>query len=108
MSVIYKVVRYIRLALPGGKPSFCDGVHQILAVAGEDNPAGLPQGLEPLNGGGELHPVVGGVPFPAGKLLSGFAIEQDSSPASRSGIARAGAVGVKINGLALFQVKRPP
>ena len=83
--------------LPAVHPALRYGIHQVLAVAGQRNAAGLLQGAQALDGGQQLHAVVGGHRLPAGKLLFLPLVPQDRPPAAGTGIAGTGAIGKKLH-----------
>src|SRR5579871_1255165 len=79
--------------LPAENPSR-DALPDILAVGIEIDDAGFFQRFQRRNRRHQFHPVVGGVNLESGELLFDVAEPQDRAPAARTGITRAGAVGM--------------
>jgi hypothetical protein len=73
-------------------------VHDIAGIGVEHDGAGLLQRFQRLDGGHQLHAVVGGHALAAEDLLLVRAGAQDRTPAARPGIAAACAVGKDLDG----------
>ena len=86
--------RFPIITLPVVHP-LVEALEDVLAVGIDIDPAGLLDRREPLDDGGELHAIVGGLlrAATALDLLAGVRMAEDEGPASGSGVARTGAVG---------------
>src|SRR5690606_10781093 len=74
-----------------------NAVAQIVAVGVKVDLAGLLQRVQRLDGGNELHAVVGGGRLPTRKLLLHTVVAQDGAPAAWAGISGTGAVGEHVH-----------
>src|SRR5262249_53451409 len=79
---------------PALVPTIAEAVDEIGAVAVQRDEATAGHGAQALEGGAELHALVGGGGLAAGDLALGAAVDDDGAPAARPGVAQAGAVGV--------------
>src|ERR1035437_4696491 len=70
----------------------CYSIQHVLAVAYEQELAWLFEGLEALNQSLDLHPVVGRLCAASSLLFGVLSVTEYEGPASRAGIADAGAV----------------
>src|SRR5688572_1655959 len=85
-------------ALPASDP-LRDALHHVQRIGVEAHPARALERIEGPDHRRELHPVVGGLRFPAPEfLLYAFRAEQ-RAPAAGAGIAAAGAVAVDLDHL---------
>ena len=82
------------LALPALPPAVPETVHDVRAVAVEVHPAAAFDGRQRLDGGGQLHALVGGPGLRTGDDALAPILDDDRRPAPGPGVARAGAVGV--------------
>src|SRR5690606_10985773 len=79
--------------LPAVDP-LVDALHDVFAVGVQLDLAGAGQGLQRLDGGHQLHAVVGGQRLAAPQFLLMVAPVHHRAPAAGAGIAATGAVGV--------------
>ena len=97
------------IGLPARHP-VGDALHHIFAVGMKIDPHRPFQGIQPLNGGLKLHPVVGRSLDPAAQLAHLVAPLQDRRPSAGTGIVKAGAV--RVEGDRILHVRarchRPP
>src|ERR1019366_9224597 len=70
----------------------CYSIQHVLAVADKQELAGLFEGLEALSQSLDLHPIVGRLCAASSLLFGVLAVPEYEGPASRAGIADAGAV----------------
>src|SRR5215471_9479599 len=91
--------RHPAFALPAVNPS-SDAVLQIFGIGDDLHFAAFAEGVKALDGGGQLHAIVGRVGLAAPQLLFVVAIAENRRPPARTRIAEAGAIG---NELYLFQ-----
>ena len=77
---------------PGG-----DAVFEVFGVRDYFDFAVFLEGAEALDGGGELHTVVGGVGREAAELFLVLVVAEDGGPAAATGIPEAGAVGNELD-----------
>lgn len=88
------VVRPPAVPLPALPPAVAEAVHDVGAVAVDVHAAAAGHGAEPLDGGRELHALVGAARVAARDHALGGAVADDGGPAARSGVTGAGAVRV--------------
>ena len=80
--------------LPARGPALGQSVDDILGIGPQLHNTGLFEQGQSRNDGGKLHAVVGGVGLTAGEFLAVGSIHQNGAPASGTGIAGTGAVGI--------------
>ena len=78
-------------------PSLGDGIDHVFGIGVEGDLAGLFEGLQRLDGGGQLHAVVGGFPLASAHFLFVLTVDENCAPAALSGISAACAVCIYIN-----------
>ncbi|MDT4867555.1 hypothetical protein FQZ97_1024740 [compost metagenome] len=81
--------------LPVGHP-LGDAFHHVLRVGHQGHFTGALERGQALDGGHQLHAVVGGIALPTPELALGALVDQQCAPAARAGIALAGAVGIDL------------
>src|SRR5262245_55370416 len=84
---------------PAFGPPLRDPVHDVLGVTDDRHLTALLEGLERLDDGEHLHPVVRRPLKPAGQFTTMFAVFEDGAVPARTGIAGAGAICVDGDGL---------
>jgi hypothetical protein len=82
-------------ALPLEGLALGHGFHDVSGIAVEGDLAGLFEGLERLDGGGDFHAVVGGLAVAAGEFAAVGAENEDDAVAAGAGVGRDAAVGVE-------------
>src|SRR3984957_12847190 len=80
------------LSLPGMDPAG-DAILDVLRICHDLDGAALLQSSQALDGGGQLHPVIGGVRRVAVHLAFVRVIAENAGPAARSRVPEAGAIG---------------
>src|SRR5499433_2990112 len=100
IAVLYRLLLRVAPAVPAPAlvPLVAEAVHYVGTVAVELDGAPLGEGAEALEGGHQLHAVVGGRRLADGELDLDAVVDENGRPTAGAGIAAAGAVDVDVDG----------
>src|SRR5699024_5779228 len=85
--------RFPAIALPAGQP-LRHALAQVIGIGMQFHVAGTLERIEGLDGGGQLHPIVGGQRLAAMQLTHVVATTKQCAPTARPGIAATGTIGI--------------